>query len=35
MVENPMTAVEDKLFLAELVGNMRETMLATEAAAAR
>jgi hypothetical protein len=31
-VENPMTAVEDKLFLAELVDNMRQTMLASEAA---
>jgi ubiquinone/menaquinone biosynthesis C-methylase UbiE len=33
-VENPMTAVEDKLFLAELVDNMREAMLATGAASA-
>jgi hypothetical protein len=31
-VEDPMTAVEDKLFLAELVDNMRQTMLASEAA---
>jgi len=33
-VENPMTAVEDKLFLAELVDNMREAMLASGAATA-
>jgi SAM-dependent methyltransferase len=33
-VENPMTATEDKLFLAELVDNMRETMLAGQAATA-
>jgi SAM-dependent methyltransferase len=31
-VENPMTEIEDKLFIAELVDNMRETMLATGAA---
>lgn len=31
-VENPMSAVEDKLFLAELVDNMRDTMLASGAA---
>jgi SAM-dependent methyltransferase len=34
VVENPMTAVEDKLFLAELVDNMRESMLASNAATA-
>ena len=33
-VENPMTLVEDKLFLAELVDNMRDTMLASQAATA-
>jgi hypothetical protein len=33
-VENRMTAVEDKIFLAELVDNMREAMLATGAATA-
>jgi ubiquinone/menaquinone biosynthesis C-methylase UbiE len=33
-VENPMTTVEDKIFLAELVENMRETMLAANAATA-
>jgi SAM-dependent methyltransferase len=33
-VENPMSAVEDKLFLAELVDNMRDKMLATGAATA-
>jgi ubiquinone/menaquinone biosynthesis C-methylase UbiE len=33
-VENPMTAVEDKLFLAELVDNMRDTMLASQTATA-
>jgi SAM-dependent methyltransferase len=33
-VENPMTAVEDKLFLAELIDSMRETMLASNAATA-
>jgi ubiquinone/menaquinone biosynthesis C-methylase UbiE len=31
-VENPMSTVEDKLFLAELVDNMRDTMLASGAA---
>jgi ubiquinone/menaquinone biosynthesis C-methylase UbiE len=31
-VENPMTTVEEKLFLAELVDAMREAVLATEAA---
>jgi ubiquinone/menaquinone biosynthesis C-methylase UbiE len=33
-VENPMSTVEDKLFLAELVDNMRDTMLASGAATA-
>jgi ubiquinone/menaquinone biosynthesis C-methylase UbiE len=33
-VENPMSTVEDKLFLAELVDNMRDTMLASGAASA-
>jgi SAM-dependent methyltransferase len=33
-VENPMTAVDDKLFLAELVDNMRAPMLASGAATA-
>lgn len=33
-VENRMTAVEDKIFLAELVDNMREAILASEAATA-
>lgn len=33
-VENPMTEIEDKLFLAELVDNMRETILAANAATA-
>ena len=33
-VENPMSAVEDKLFLAELVDNMRAPMLASGAATA-
>jgi ubiquinone/menaquinone biosynthesis C-methylase UbiE len=33
-VENPMRSVEDKLFLAELVDNMRATMLASGAATA-
>jgi ubiquinone/menaquinone biosynthesis C-methylase UbiE len=33
-VENRMTAVEDKIFLAELVDNMREAMLAADAATA-
>jgi SAM-dependent methyltransferase len=33
-VENPMSAVEDKLFIAELVDNMREPMLASGAATA-
>ena len=33
-VENPMTTVDDKLFLAELVDNMRDTMLASGAATA-
>ena len=33
-VENPMTTVEEKLFLAELVDNIREAMLAAEAATA-
>jgi ubiquinone/menaquinone biosynthesis C-methylase UbiE len=31
-VENPMTTVEEKIFLAELVDNMREAMLAAKAA---
>jgi ubiquinone/menaquinone biosynthesis C-methylase UbiE len=31
-VENPMTTVEEKIFLAELVDNMRETMLSAKAA---
>jgi SAM-dependent methyltransferase len=31
-VENPMTTVEDKLFLAELVDNMRDAMVASGAA---
>jgi ubiquinone/menaquinone biosynthesis C-methylase UbiE len=34
IVENPMTAIEDKLFLAELVDNMRESMLTSNAATA-
>ena len=34
IVENPMAAVEDKLFLAELVDNMRAAMLAAGAATA-
>ena len=34
-VENPVTEVDDKLFLAGLVANMRETMLASGAATAR
>jgi ubiquinone/menaquinone biosynthesis C-methylase UbiE len=33
-VENRMTAVEDKIFLAELIDNMREAILASEAATA-
>ena len=33
-VENPMTTVEDKLFLAELVDNMRDAMVASGAATA-
>jgi ubiquinone/menaquinone biosynthesis C-methylase UbiE len=33
-VENPMTTVEDKLFLAELIDNMRDTMVASGAATA-
>jgi ubiquinone/menaquinone biosynthesis C-methylase UbiE len=33
-VENPMSTVEDKLFLAELVDNMRDTMVASGAASA-
>lgn len=33
-VENRMTAVKDKIFLAELVDNMREAILASEAATA-
>lgn len=33
-VDNPMAAVEDKLFIAELVDSMRETMLASGAATA-
>jgi SAM-dependent methyltransferase len=33
-VENPMTTIDDKLFLAELVDSMRETMLASGAATA-
>ena len=33
-VENPMSAVEDKLFLAELVDNMRDAMLTSGAATA-
>jgi ubiquinone/menaquinone biosynthesis C-methylase UbiE len=31
-VENPMTEIQDKLFLAELVDTMRESMLASQAA---
>jgi hypothetical protein len=33
-VENPMTTTEDKLFLAELIDNMRGAMLAGTAATA-
>jgi SAM-dependent methyltransferase len=33
-VENPMSTVEDKLFLVELVDNMRDTMVASGAASA-
>jgi ubiquinone/menaquinone biosynthesis C-methylase UbiE len=33
-VENPITAVEDKLFLAQLLDNMRETILASHTATA-